>query len=95
MRIGGLFYNMSPRYPYGSTVKYLFSLVVKPYHPNRQLSIINSHGGSPRHYFSLGGNKGVLVAMLDFETADELKRAYAWVDAVHKGYYRVRKLLKV
>jgi hypothetical protein len=69
--------------------KYLFTIEVDPYHPNRQLSIINSNGGVPRYHFPLDRKKGVLVVMLDFNTAIDLEQEYEWVDEVHKGYYRV------
>jgi hypothetical protein len=76
------------------TEKYLFSIEVEPYKPNRQLSIINSHRGVPRYHFPINGRRGVLVAMVDFDTASELEQEYDWVKDVHKGYYRVIREIK-
>ena len=73
------------------TEKYLFSIEVEPYNPNRQLSIITSNGGEPRLHFPTEGNRGFLVTMIDLEDATNLEREYDWIKTIHKGYYRVRK----
>jgi hypothetical protein len=70
--------------------KYLFSIEVEPYHPNRQCSIINSNGGVPRHHFPIDRTEGVLVAMFSFEDVTALQSEYDWVKDVQKGYYEVR-----
>ena len=67
---------------------------MEPYNPNRQLSIINSNGGVPRHHFPIDGTKGMLVAMIGFENLNELQREYEWIKDVHKGYYEVRSEFK-
>lgn len=76
------------------TKKYLFSIEVEPYHPNRQLSIITSNGGEPRLHFPTEGHRGFLVAMIGFEDVNSLEKEYGWIKDVHKGYYRVRKELE-
>ena len=71
------------------TEKYLFSIEVEPYDPNRQLSIINSNGGEPRYHFPTQGTKGLLVAKICFEDIDKLQQDQDWVERIHKGYYPV------
>jgi hypothetical protein len=74
---------------YRNRTNYLFSLEVTPYHPNRQLSIINSHGGIPRHHFRVNGG-GVLVILIAFDDVYDLQYQYPWIKRVHRGYYQVR-----
>ena len=71
--------------------KYLFSIEVDPYDPNRQLSIINGNGGEPKFHFSTDEYRGVLVVKIDFRNMDNLERKYDWIRDVHKGYYRFLK----
>ena len=77
------------------TEKYLFSIEVEPYNPNRQLSILTSNGGKPKLHFPINGKSGLLVAMISFENVDNLEKEYDWIKNVHKGYYTVRKEFEV
>lgn len=74
---------------YSNHTNYLFSLEVTPYRPNRQLSIINSHGGRPRHHFPVNGG-GVFVVLIAFDDVYDLQQRYSWIKDVHRGYYQVR-----
>ncbi len=76
------------------TGKYLFSIEVEPYDPNRQMSIIANNGGKPRLHFPTEGHRGLLVAMIRFEDVSNLERGYDWIKDVHKGYYRIKKKLE-
>ncbi len=71
------------------TEKYLFSVEVNPYNPNRQLSIINSNGGEPRYHFPTHGTRGLLVAKISFEDVNRLQQEREWIEGIHKGYYDV------
>lgn len=81
-------------YTFENTEKYLFSIEVEPYEPNKQLSIINCNRGVPRLHYPLSGNKGILVLMISFQDLNNLQREYDWIKAIHKGYYEVRKELE-
>ena len=74
--------------------KYLFSIEVEPYQPNRQMSIITTNGGEPRLHFPTKGQNGVLVAMISFDDVNSLERTYDWIKDAHKGYYRIREGFK-
>lgn len=85
---------MSAQYAFSSNEKYLFSIEVEPYNPNKQLSIVNSNGGTPRYHFPANGNKGVLVVMISFDDVNKLQHEYDWIKGIHKGYYEVKSDLE-
>jgi hypothetical protein len=78
----------------GLSERYLVSIEVAPYEPNRQLSIINTHGGKPRSHYPTSGDRGVLVAMIGFDDVTKLQQEYDWVAKVHNGYYTIRNKLE-
>ena len=67
--------------------KYLFSLTVEPYEPNKQFSIISANGGRPRYHFPIESRIGMLIAMIDFENVNELQEKYDWIKEGNRGYY--------
>lgn len=69
----------------GRPKKYLFSVEVDPYIPNKQCSIINNRGGSIKNHYSRDGNRGVIVIMTTFSGADMLKEEFDWVKKVYRG----------
>jgi hypothetical protein len=76
------------------TEKYLFSIEVEPYNPNRQFIIINRNGGEPLNHFQTQGAKGLLVARISFEDVNKLQYEFDWIEDVQKGYYAVLNELK-
>jgi hypothetical protein len=45
------------------------------------------------HHFPLDRERGVLVTMLDFDTANRLDDAYDWIVDTEKGYYTAKEHL--